>query len=219
MYAFWTCLQLERFVLVTHCLDVAPPPLLSPDMMTSDILADLPLPPSGVLAYEHQMPYPNPSLAEEDGFPEDVLLSYQAQVYLRKLLNGIRGTLYDACFAELPLSAEKAEVLAQQLQGNWMPDMFSFQESDPPASGILAARLRVKYWDAIVIIFRPFIRMILESNHKRMKGDSRNDWFNDSKVINHAKRGIQALIESTRAFHGLGNGRFIVTNVFGTAHT
>ncbi|CAK7238532.1 hypothetical protein SEUCBS140593_010783 [Sporothrix eucalyptigena] len=37
--------------------------------------------------------------------------------------------------------------------------------------------------------------------------------------ITLARRGIQALIESTRAFHSLPDRRFIITDVFGTAHT
>ena len=31
-------------------------------------------------------------------------------------------------------------------------------------------------------------------------------------------KGVKALIESTRAFHGVEDKRFIITNVFGTAH-
>lgn len=37
-------------------------------------------------------------------------------------------------------------------------------------------------------------------------------------TIEYAKKGIRALIESTRAFHGLPDKRFVVTNIFGTAH-
>jgi hypothetical protein len=47
---------------------------------------------------------------------------------------------------------------------------------------------------------------------KKKKGDI------DPQVVELAKKGIKALIESTRAFHGLGDKRPIITNVFGTAH-
>ncbi len=40
----------------------------------------------------------------------------------------------------------------------------------------------------------------------------------DPKILDYAKKGIKALIESTRSFHGLGDKRPIITNVFGTAH-
>ncbi|GKU11591.1 unnamed protein product, partial [Fusarium langsethiae] len=40
----------------------------------------------------------------------------------------------------------------------------------------------------------------------------------DPIVVELAKKGIKALIESTRAFHGLGDKRPIITNIFGTAH-
>ena len=39
------------------------------------------------------------------------------------------------------------------------------------------------------------------------------------RALNYARRGIRALVESTRAFHGLDpTKRFIVTNHFTTAH-
>lgn len=69
VFTFWTCLQLE-----------------------SDILAELPLPYSGILAYEDKIPYPNCKAAmEEDGISKIVSDSYIAQLYLRKLLNNLHG--------------------------------------------------------------------------------------------------------------------------------
>ncbi|KGQ02537.1 hypothetical protein BBAD15_g12250 [Beauveria bassiana D1-5] len=38
------------------------------------------------------------------------------------------------------------------------------------------------------------------------------------QLLVFARKAINALIESTRAFHGLGEKRPIITNVFGTAH-
>lgn len=40
----------------------------------------------------------------------------------------------------------------------------------------------------------------------------------DEQALIYAKNGIQALVNSTRAFHGLGEGRLLVTNPWGTAH-
>jgi hypothetical protein len=102
--------------------------------------------------------------------------------------------------------------------------------------------LRAKYWGAQVITYRPFIRQILQFSHSiknhasspnfptvssefrqdvtapviHPKARTHNDI--DPQVVELAKKGIKALIESTRAFHGLGDKRPIITNIFGTAH-
>ncbi|KAK0719508.1 hypothetical protein B0H67DRAFT_154506 [Lasiosphaeris hirsuta] len=217
VFAFWTCLQLE-----------------------SDIIAELPLPQSHILAFEEIMPYPNVDLAKTLGFQEEVLQSYLAQLYLRKSLNQIHQMLYNpenpALQAQSGTPAENIiEYIQTSLDMRFVPPGFKFEHSDPPARDILAARLRAKYWGAQVITYRPFIRQILESNHKNMSvessmplsGEYRGDTaMPDARaadeippdMINNAVRGIRGLIESTRAFHAVEDRRFIITNVFGTAH-
>ncbi|EGU82153.1 hypothetical protein FOXB_07329, partial [Fusarium oxysporum f. sp. conglutinans Fo5176] len=93
-----------------------------------------------------------------------------------------------------------------------------------------------------VITYRPFIRQILQFSHSiknhasspnfpSVSSEFRQDITApvihpkarthgdiDPQVVELAKKGIKALIESTRAFHGLGDRRPIITNVFGTAH-
>ncbi|KAL2264896.1 hypothetical protein VTJ83DRAFT_7406 [Remersonia thermophila] len=215
-FAFWTCLQLE-----------------------SDIIAELPLPQSQILAYEDMMPYPNIKMAEEAGFDQHVLQSYLAQLYLRKSLNQIHGMLYNP---EKPLPATVAagsniiDYIQSLLDMRFVPPEFMFNIDDPPAGDILSARLRAKYWGAQVITYRPFVRQILEHNFQRtmaLEGQmpAPEDFRSgvvvpvigpDEKIppemIEYARKGVRALVESTRAFHGLKEKRFIVTNVFGTAH-
>lgn len=211
--AFWTCLQLE-----------------------SDIVAELPLPQSHVLAFEDMMPYPNPTVAKEQGFDDMVLQSYLAQLYLRKGLNQIHSMLYNPEDPQQPRdeSTTPPEKILTHIQqyldlSKFVPPAFQFHEDDPPAKDILSARLRAKYWGSQVITYRPFIRQILESNHKvQMESPAAISSPNGSQApvtgeypqstIEYARRGIKALIESTRAFHGIEQKRFIVTNVFGTAH-
>ncbi|KAK3933897.1 hypothetical protein QBC46DRAFT_274875, partial [Diplogelasinospora grovesii] len=48
--------------------------------------------------------------------------------------------------------------------------------------------------------------------------DARTPGDIPEQVIEYAAKGILALIESTRAFHNVEDKRFIITNVFGTAH-
>lgn len=105
-----------------------------------------------------------------------------------------------------------------------------------PASNILEARLRAKYYGAEVITYRHFVLKLLgrsglgdqvapeylpkieapqvNSNVTRIEDI-------DKKALQYAECGIRALIFSTRAFYGLGDPgkvRLIVTNVWGTAH-
>ncbi|KAG7424498.1 hypothetical protein Forpi1262_v014562 [Fusarium oxysporum f. sp. raphani] len=217
---FWTCLQLE-----------------------SDLIAEMQLPPSGLLSYEDDMPHPNMSLLE--GFNQRILDSYPGQLYLRTHLNSIHRMFYAP---EDPAKPGKDKfrnvgVVSDAVSGmHWVAPSFAFREDDPPADDILAARLRAKYWGAQVITYRPFIRQILQFSHSiknhvsspnfpSISSEFRQDVTApvihpkarthgdiDPKVVELAKKGIKALIESTRAFHGLGDKRPIITNVFGTAH-
>ncbi|KAI1041745.1 hypothetical protein LB505_010259 [Fusarium chuoi] len=217
---FWTCLQLE-----------------------SDLIAEMQLPPSGLLSYEDDMPHPNMSLLE--GFNQRILDSYPGQLYLRTHLNSIHRMFYAP---EDPAKPGKDKfrnvgVVSDAVSGmHWVAPSFAFREDDPPADDILAARLRAKYWGAQVITYRPFIRQILQFSHSiknhasspnfpSVSSEFRQDITApvihpkarthgdiDPQVVELAKKGIKALIESTRAFHGLGDRRPIITNIFGTAH-
>jgi hypothetical protein len=67
----------------------------SPDCR-SDILAELNITPSGILQHEDILPYPDLILLREKlGFSDAVAYSNAAQLYLRKRLNKIIGSLYD----------------------------------------------------------------------------------------------------------------------------
>ncbi|TQV90156.1 C6 finger domain-containing protein [Cordyceps javanica] len=217
--AFWTCLQLE-----------------------SDLIAELPVPPSGIWLYENDIPHPNMSLLE--GFPKAVLDSYLGQLYLRTHLNCIHRIFYAP---DDPKKGSLAETLFQNVGSisdavsgmEWVPPSFAFKEDDPPASDILSARLRAKYWDAQVLTYRSFLGQVLQLSYvrkhpttgqpplsefcaeveaARIDPQARNVQDLDPHILDLARKAIKALIESTRAFHGLGDERPIITNVFGTAH-
>lgn len=87
IFAFWTCLQLERYV----CFIWLETRGLTP---FSDIVAELPCPHSGILTYEENMPSPNIVEAVKDGFEEKIVSSYQGQLYLRKHLNRLHNMFY-----------------------------------------------------------------------------------------------------------------------------
>ncbi|GKT91242.1 C6 zinc finger domain-containing protein [Colletotrichum tofieldiae] len=205
LLAFWSCLQLEK------CQD-----------------------------YEEQMPWPNMKLMDPD-FSVRVRDSYIGQLYLRKTLNTIHNLLYDPKEQHVSVyeKMRKVQALEQQLRS-----------MTPPATDLLDARLRAKYWGARVIIYRPFIRFILEVSERLKQRSDDSGMLNKENVgaigvfnphdasalVGHgshgirghdeldpevkawAERGIKALIQSTRAFHGVDNKRLLVTNIFGTAH-
>ncbi|KAI1381026.1 hypothetical protein F4677DRAFT_452605 [Hypoxylon crocopeplum] len=219
-FAFWTCLQLE-----------------------SDILAELPLPQSGILQYEDRMPYPNSEYAVNQGFSEHVVTGYIAQLYLRKQLNQVHSLLYDSekqnknkngITLDDPAIGEgikRIEEMLKNSRNRWVPLGYRWDDTDPPASDILGARLRAKYWGSQVILYRPFLRAILErepwpySNQAGSPDNQQPVEYDDvppnvdRRIARYAGMAVYALIESTRAFHGIPNSqRIIITNVFGTAH-
>ncbi|GKU15762.1 unnamed protein product, partial [Fusarium langsethiae] len=219
---FWTCLQLE-----------------------SDLIAELPLPPSGLLSHGDDMPHSNMSLLE--GFNHRILDSHPGQLYLRTHLNNIHRMFYapeDPAKAVEDKFRDVGVVSDAVWAMHWVAPSFAFREDDPPAGDIL------------VIAYRPFIRRILQFSHSiknhasspnfpSVSSEFRQDVTTpaihpkartvgdiDPQVVELAKKGIKALIESTRAsaahnssstltraFHGLGDKRPIITNIFGTANT
>ncbi|CZR69384.1 uncharacterized protein PAC_19284 [Phialocephala subalpina] len=88
----------------------------------------------------------------------------------------------------------------------------STQERSPPATDILTARLRAKFYGAQVITYRPYVQKILELSSPGTVSSDRS-----ARAVYAIRReGSKALINSTRAFHGLGGRRLIMTNVWGT---
>jgi hypothetical protein len=135
--------------------------------------------------------------------------------------------------------------------------LLKWNENDPPAyKDILAARLRAKFYGAQVVMYRPFVREVLQyswsvrqqervqpkseilkeipkdeipgsafqsrpsvtASKKDMSEDDIAKRNFDKNEWHYIELGIKALINSTKAFWGLGDERLIVTNVFGTAH-
>ncbi|KAI0388322.1 hypothetical protein F5Y17DRAFT_470502 [Xylariaceae sp. FL0594] len=201
--AFWTCLQLE-----------------------SDILAELPLPQSGILQYETQMPYPNITFVTRQGFPEEIGQGYMAQLYLRKQLNNVHNLLYHPDREKNPQHIEamvdKVDEIQQFLKharNSWVPPYYTWNDGDDLPSDILSARLRANYWGSQVILYRPFLRLILEGDAQDPASLHRENAPLGPMSIED-RRVSTALIESTRAFHGIDTSskRLIITNVFGTAH-
>ncbi|KAK6006864.1 hypothetical protein QM012_005872 [Aureobasidium pullulans] len=227
--AFWSALQLE-----------------------SDILAEWDYPRSGLHLLEGSVTYPVPNIAQADKLsPEEqrdrylITLYYSAQLYLRTKLNMIHKDVYGGQLS-LEDPQKLAELLWQQtedLQG-WqtlVPE-YSWSDDDPPASDIVAARLRGKYYGARYVCTRPYLDYALHVMYELDKGrtleevtkdaNGRNRqtefaWFtairqynNEEMVKSKCRICIDAAMRSTVAFDGVENfdHRLIVTNIMGTAH-
>lgn len=210
---------------------------------------ELNLPRSGILSYEEGTPYPNGG-----GFidcEDHVIKSYLAQLYIRKRLNEISTAFYSddqtsgANGIERKVSINEVRQMIRmdpEASISWLPTEYRFVETDPPATDILSARLRAKYWGFQVICLRPFIKMILDFSIQLEEGSLTEAAvvpetnFNLNKVeapyieagtkkyedinpevVRFAQEGINALQESTRAFHNLDHHRLLLTNFFGTA--
>ena len=64
-------------------------------MARSDIVAELPVPHSGILTYEEDMPSPNlQSAVDTDKFDPLVIESYGTQLYMRKHLHKLHNMFY-----------------------------------------------------------------------------------------------------------------------------
>ena len=120
-----------------------------------------------------------------------------------------------------------------------LPPELAWEDSEPPSRDINAARLRGKFYGAKYIIHRTFLRYALEhdlfsdTEHPSMGGstqDRKNSLMappdtaaqiQRNEILKSCKTCIEAARQSTIAFDGIiyePDRRFIVTNIFGTAH-
>lgn len=167
----------------------------------------------------------------------DIVQSYVAQLYLRKQLNRVHDLLYNPNpdsthrrhYQTMHDATNEIQAVLGDARDKWVPPSFSWNDDDPPPKDILAARLRAKYWGSQVILYRPFLRSILDAEaqpplaYQNEHATGMNEKITedyDPRTIQNARLAIRALIESTRAFHGIDTSkqRIIVTNIFGTAH-
>jgi hypothetical protein len=177
------------------------------------MIGELTLPQSGILAYQDIMPYPSIGWAEERGFDSHTLQSYFAHLYLRKSINQIYTQLYDPELhkPEIPFSWVPNNKIVEGIQ--YLPPPGLASHDDLPAKDILSARLLARHWAAQVLLYRPFIRQIVEFNFTMPPSFVTQI---PVQVKEYTEKGIQALIKSSRAFHSLQEG-FIVTDIFGIA--
>lgn len=127
---------------------------------------------------------------------------------------------------------------------NILPVRLQWNDIDEPSSDINDARLRAKYYGALYIVHRPFLRQLLDDEIEPQDMQSpRSDYnkgpqrtsstysgrkmapprFSDetakSDILHSAAICVHAAMNSTIAFDSIiKDKRLIVTNIFGTAH-
>ncbi|KAJ5552752.1 hypothetical protein N7494_002130 [Penicillium frequentans] len=93
--------------------------------------------------------------------PDPMLMFfYSAQIHLRKVLNRVHTDLYKVEKANekrWSSSVQKALSVNLDLWRTSLPDYMKWDDTDPPATEINAARMRAKYYGARYIIHRPLL--------------------------------------------------------------
>jgi hypothetical protein len=228
--AAWSCLQLE-----------------------TDILADIPLPPSGIQEKEPEL-LPVEMLPQEEGISmvrpggaggiDETFVYFVAQLFLRRRLNRVHVEIYGSASLNLPLKAVQEILLGHDaILTQWrhaLPAPLQWEDGDPPATDILAARLRGKYYGARYVTNRPFLdyalhimphvihnRANIEEAAVNAAGNPRDvadvrlfkaiQRMGDAAIWEGVQQCVRAAMHSTVAFDGIAD-RLIVTNIHGTAH-
>jgi len=152
-FAFWTCSQLE-----------------------SDILAELDLPRSGIQDMELEYPKGFSELADFEhidnqdvnvpGAVQKMMSYYSFQIHIRNSLNSMQKDLHPPENLECKTDFFNMRNIHDESLQNWrnvLPPWLQWKDDDEPSPDINDARLRAKYYGALYIIHRPFLRHLLDS--------------------------------------------------------
>ena len=173
---------------------------------------------------------------------DKVAYYYTAQLFLRKRLNQIHSNLYGALVSQQD-PVKLAEVLQENedMIAGWKQKtslVHDWHDDDPPATEILAARLRAKYYGAWYISTRPYLDYALHVLEKFKSGQTLEQATVDARgrlrpselaifraistmpeyhVIAKARHCIKMAMQSTVSLDRVPE-RLVVTNIMGTAH-
>ncbi|KAJ5673891.1 hypothetical protein N7462_009330 [Penicillium macrosclerotiorum] len=208
-FAYWTCLQLE-----------------------SEFFWDVDLPATGISEVESEIPNGRYTMAfhDEPSVQRMVMIMpfYSAQVHLYGTLQRVYQDFYrDASYDKITWSsmAQEGHSMSLDLWRMGLPDIIKWDDTDPPATDINAARMRATYYSTMYIIRRPLLYSILHYEKLGPHFGSDN-WTppNGSlrelpEKLHHACRVcIESAILNTEAFDGI-EGRLLIPNIFSLAHT
>ncbi|KAK4498147.1 hypothetical protein PRZ48_010803 [Zasmidium cellare] len=136
-------------------------------MIESDLLAELDLPHSGIVAFEESMRLPRsfPSTTPTTNpIGTDDIWYFLAEIALRRLLNRVSHTLYSHKRHPLatldPIVSELDYQLTQWYEN--LPSPIRFPRERLPAQNSVQTVLRLRYFACRTIIFRPYIQAVLQ---------------------------------------------------------
>lgn len=206
--------------------------------------------------------YPKGFLEQTDfGHMDDddstLMFYYSGQIHIRNVLNEIQSNLHppESTYAfptvhtsrKLKKGAADVEnatrrtILRDEFYHTltrWkdiLPPKLQWSDDQEPSKEINNARLRAKYYGAVYIVHRPFLRQVLDHEMGAPEKHSPHSdshpgtmapptrWGADDKdkanILQSAKICVDAAMHSTVAFDSIiDHRRLIVTNIFGTAH-
>ncbi|KAF2152470.1 hypothetical protein K461DRAFT_226348 [Myriangium duriaei CBS 260.36] len=209
--------------------------------LESDILAELDYPHSGLASVQDQIPYPSaPGAAVplSNNRTMTPMQYYVLQLYLRKRLNQMHVNVYaKACM--FTMSRHMAATLRNNEDSlDGLRETYGWQDEEPPATDILEARVRGKFYGAKYICLRPYLDYVLHAMKEVRSGEALETLAKDAygrprhsdlklyaaiatmteeEIIERAKWCVESAILSTEAFDGVP-GRLIMTNIVGTSH-
>jgi len=147
-----------------------PGPELATNSPNSDLLAEMALPHSGIVAFEGHARYPKPFQYEgENPVATEDLWYFQAEIALRVLLNRVSHSLYAPKDngRELNTSSRGFNKVVLELDRQlteWydvLPEPIQFSLDHVPSSNPVKTVLRLRYFACRTIIFRPYILAVL----------------------------------------------------------
>jgi len=129
-----------------------------------------------------------------------------------------------------PQTISFVDSLRDSLEGShaiappWVWGSADARSPSSSTANLLAERVRAKYYGGIVIIYRPFLRMVL-NKHAGIDTGKRAEPHDQSfsnvvppLVMQYAERCVEALVQSTRVFHQVQRRALILSNPWGTAY-
>ncbi|KAI7067229.1 hypothetical protein KC365_g11675 [Hortaea werneckii] len=136
--------------------------------LPNGILAEQRLPPSHIQEIEDRLSYPkevpqdkDTLLCSEGHTANPVDIYYSSRIWLLHQLNDFRREMYGAACVNQPLEEVRQTIKchdnALDRSRRAMPAQLQWSDADPPASDILAARLRAEYWAARYVVNRPYL--------------------------------------------------------------
>ncbi|KAI7462081.1 hypothetical protein KC357_g8578 [Hortaea werneckii] len=185
------------------------------------IVAERRLRPSHIQEIEDRLPYPkqvsqgkDTMLSSSGHTVNPVDICYSSRIWLRQQLNDFSREMYGAACVNQPLEEVRQTIKrhdnALNKSRRAMPAQLQWSDADPPASDILAARLRAEYWAVRYVVNRPYLDYALHIWKHVRNGKT----VREAAIDAHGRPRDEAEIRLFEAIRGLGE-----TEIWGSVQT